>query len=419
MRDRVTPDGDGLVARLCAGLSHTGTTLYGSCVQQAVSNVLEAQGLRGAADLLGMSWGFGYRSGDVRLRAGERWPAAVARLSGLVITRLRPGSAQAAADAEHAALADGVPAVVAVDSYDIASPYQGTTHLMHALILVARDADGVTVLDPMNQPAPTRLPLEVYQRSRSSSVVAGHDLIVSRGSVDRACSPLEAVGELYADATAHREAGLEEFDRFVLDVEAGRVAPDVADVAAERSYAQRLVAAAAAERPELRSLADAMDSLARRWYFAHTVGMESGEDGGRRMPKILRALRNREVQMLDEFDETVRAAGLAPAAGAGAGSTDGTAVPDGLDALIRSVLERQTKIETAGLQSTDDLWAAGLTSLESVRMMMDIEDELGLEFPPSLLSRTTFESLSAIERAVVAVLSGTADEIATPEGANR
>ncbi|WP_424888963.1 phosphopantetheine-binding protein [Streptomyces sp. XH2] len=408
MRDREGTADEGLLARLRAGLSYTGTTEYGSCIQQATTNVLEAQGLRGAADLIGTSWGFGYQAGDVRLRAGERWLPAAARLSGLDITRLRPGSAEAASDLEQAALADGVPAVVAVDSYDIPSPYQGTTHLMHALILVGADADTVTVLDPMNRPEPARMNRAAYRHSRGSAVVAGYDLIVSRGSVDRPVSAVDAVGELYADAVARHEADLDEFDRFIRDVEAGRVAPDVADVAAERTYAHRLLAAAGRERPELKTSAAAMDTLARRWYFAHTIAMEGGAGASGRMPKILRALREREIQVLDEFADTVRAADLAPAGAA--------EVPPGLSASIRSVLESQTSIAVEGLGPDDNLWSAGLTSLESVRAMMAIEDELRLEFPPSLLSRATFESLSSIERAVVAVLTGSADDVSSNGG---
>ncbi|MGW3411379.1 phosphopantetheine-binding protein [Streptomyces sp. NPDC000888] len=411
MRDREGSAGEVLLARLCAGLSYSGTTEYGSCIQQATTNVLEAQGLRGAADLIGTSWGFGYQAGDVRLRAGERWLPAAARLSGLDVTRVRPGSAEAAFDLEQAALADGAPVVVAVDSYDIPSPYQGTTHLMHALILVGADADMVTVLDPMNRPEPARMSRAAYRRSRGSAVVAGYDLIVSRGSVDRPVSAVDAVGELYADAVARHEADLDEFDRFVRDVEAGQVAPDVADVAAERTYAHRVLAAASRERPELKASATAMDALARRWYFAHTVAMEGGAGVSRRMPKILRALRERELQVLDGFAETVRALGPAPAGAA--------EVPPGLSASIRSVLESQTSIAVEELGPDDNLWSAGLTSLESVRAMMAIEDELRLEFPPSLLSRATFESLSSIEQAVVAVLTGSADDVVSSNGGTR
>ncbi|MDQ1304371.1 MAG: phosphopantetheine-binding protein [Actinomycetota bacterium] len=410
MRDREGSADEGLLARLCAGLSYSGTTEHGSCIQQATTNVLEAQGLRDAANLIGTSWGFGYQTGDVRLRAGDRWLPTAARLSGLDITRLRPGSAEAAFDLEQAALADGAPAVVAVDSYDIPSPYRGTTHLMHALILVGADADAVTVLDPMNRPEPARMSRAAYRHSRGSAV-AGYDLIVSRGSVDHPVSAVDAVGELYADAVAQHEADLDEFDCFVRDVEAGLVAPDVADVAAERTYAHRVLAAASRERPELKTSATAMDALARRWYFAHTVAMEGGARVSPRMLTVLGALRAREIQVLDEFADTVRAAGLASA---GAAET-----PPGLSALIRSVLESQTSIAVEGLGPDDNLWSAGLTSLESVRAMMAIEDELQLEFPPSLLSRFTFESLSSIEQAVVAVCTGSADDVVSSSGGTR
>lgn len=411
MRDRDGSVNGGLLARLRAGLSYSGPTEHGSCIQQATTNVLEAQGLRDAANLIGTSWGFGYQTGDVQLCAGDRWLPAAARLSGLDIARLRPGSAEAAFDLEQAALADGVPVVVAVDSYDIPSPYQGTTHLMHALILVGADTDTVTVLDPMNRPEPARMSRAAYRHSRGSAVVAGYDLIVSRGSVDRPVSALESVGELYADAVARHESDLEEFDRFVQDVEAGRATPDVADVAAERTYAHRALAAASRERPELKMSATAMDALARRWYFAHTIAMEGGARVSSRMPTILRALREREIQVLDEFVDTVRAAGLAAAGYA--------ETPPGLSALIRSVLESQTSIAVERLGPDDNLWSAGLTSLESVRAMMAIEDELRLEFPPSMLNHATFESLSSVEQAVVAVLTGSAADVVASNGGTR
>jgi acyl carrier protein len=394
----VSRTADDALAQLRAGLTYRGPAQYGSCIQQATCNVLEAQGLRGAADLIGMSWGFSYRAGNDRLRGAERWLPAVARLSGLELHRPRFSSADSAFEAERAALQAGAPVVVAVDSFDITSPYQGRANLMHALVLVEWGADGVTVLDPMNEPRPTHLALDVYRRTRASAVVPGFDMIVSHGPPGRAYSALDALAELHADAITHREICVADLDAFILAVEAGRVAPDVADVAAERTYAQRLMAIASTEVPELAPLAAKIDTLARRWYFAHAIGIENDTRATQRMARILRDLRERETRLLDELAGTMSAIGLAPA-------------PDGAIALnlagfLRSVLTKQTQVTVDGLSATDDLWAAGLTSLESVRMMMDIEDELGVEFPPSMLNRSTFRNLAAIEGAINSLLAG-------------
>ncbi|MBD9725902.1 hypothetical protein IHE70_22295 [Streptomyces sp. ID-01-6.2a] len=112
------------------------------------------------------------------------------------------------------------------------------------------------------------------------------------------------------------------------------------------------------------------------------------------MAKVLRDLREREIRLLDELASTLEA-------------------PPHLISLISSVLSRQTDVKTEHLQPTDDLWAAGLTSLESVRVMIGLEDELGIEFPTSLLARNTFGSIAAIAEAIGGLLAGTSN---TAEG---
>ena len=47
-----------------------------------------------------------------------------------------------------------------------------------------------------------------------------------------------------------------------------------------------------------------------------------------------------------------------------------------------------------------DLYAAGLTSLATVSVMLGLEERFDIEFPESMLGRGTFRSLSAIADAV-------------------
>ncbi|WP_406349227.1 phosphopantetheine-binding protein [Streptomyces sp. NBC_00144] len=393
--------------QLRAGLAYTGTAQFGSCIQQATCNVLTAQGLEQAPDRIGVSWGFNYGPGADRLRSGERWLAGIARLSALHIQRQRFDSATAAFAAEQSALDGGSPVVVAVDSFDITSPHLGRTHLMHALILVEWGPESVTVLDPMNEPRPSLLSLDTYRRTRASAVARNFELIAFEGTLADGYSAIEALAALNTDALTHRETGLADLEVFIRAVESGQAVPDVADVAAERTYAQKVIAAAARELPGLESLAAKTDALARRWYFAHTMGMEAGGQPTQRMAKVLRDLRERETRLLDELASTVDAAGLAPA------DTPATPGSAQLISLISSVLARQTRVATERLKPSDDLWAAGLTSLESVRVMIGLEDELGIEFPTSLLARNTFGSIAAIAEALAGLLAGTSD---TTEG---
>lgn len=57
-------------------------------------------------------------------------------------------------------------------------------------------------------------------------------------------------------------------------------------------------------------------------------------------------------------------------------------------------------MDVAGLSETDDLYAAGMTSLASVNVMLALEGEFDVEFPDQMLNRSMFSSVAAIEAAV-------------------
>jgi acyl carrier protein len=71
-------------------------------------------------------------------------------------------------------------------------------------------------------------------------------------------------------------------------------------------------------------------------------------------------------------------------------------------ARIRRVLAAHGRLGTDAmlLADGDDLYAAGLTSLASVNVMLALEAEFDIEFPDSMLNRSAFASVGAIESAV-------------------
>ena len=73
---------------------------------------------------------------------------------------------------------------------------------------------------------------------------------------------------------------------------------------------------------------------------------------------------------------------------------------------IRAVLAAHGRLsgDVAGLSATDDLYAAGMTSLASVNVMLGLEGEFDLEFPDQMLNRSMFSSVAAIEAAVRKIL---------------
>jgi acyl carrier protein len=75
---------------------------------------------------------------------------------------------------------------------------------------------------------------------------------------------------------------------------------------------------------------------------------------------------------------------------------------------IRTVLAEHGRLgmDATQLADGDDLYAAGLTSLSSVNVMLALEGEFDIEFPDNMLNRSVFSSVRAIEAAVRKIAHG-------------
>ena len=73
-------------------------------------------------------------------------------------------------------------------------------------------------------------------------------------------------------------------------------------------------------------------------------------------------------------------------------------VEDTIRELLAQVLP--TRFKSDGLTATDDLYAAGLSSLATVDLMLAIEDRFEVEFTNDWLNRRTFASIAALSNAV-------------------
>lgn len=74
---------------------------------------------------------------------------------------------------------------------------------------------------------------------------------------------------------------------------------------------------------------------------------------------------------------------------------------------IRNVVNEHgnLSVDATTLGDEDNLYDAGMNSHSTVRVMLAIEERLGVRFPDELLTRETFVSLASLERAVT-YLSG-------------
>jgi acyl carrier protein len=71
---------------------------------------------------------------------------------------------------------------------------------------------------------------------------------------------------------------------------------------------------------------------------------------------------------------------------------------------IRRVLNDvgRLPVDAEALDDQADLYVAGMTSHASVNVMLELEEAFGIEFPPDMLTRSTFGSIAAIADAVQA-----------------
>ena len=69
---------------------------------------------------------------------------------------------------------------------------------------------------------------------------------------------------------------------------------------------------------------------------------------------------------------------------------------------IREILTQHGRLPVGveTLEDDSDLYNAGLTSLATVGLMLALEDAFDVEFPETMLSRKTFESIEAISEAI-------------------
>jgi len=69
---------------------------------------------------------------------------------------------------------------------------------------------------------------------------------------------------------------------------------------------------------------------------------------------------------------------------------------------IQAILVQHGRLSTPveELKADSDLYNAGLTSLATVGLMLALEDEFDVEFPDSMLSRKTFDSIESINDAI-------------------
>jgi acyl carrier protein len=82
-----------------------------------------------------------------------------------------------------------------------------------------------------------------------------------------------------------------------------------------------------------------------------------------------------------------------------------------MESEIREILSEHARlpVEMESLDDEADLYQAGMTSHASVSVMLALEDTFDIEFPESMLRKSTFESVSAISAALASLVGAAAE----------
>jgi acyl carrier protein len=72
--------------------------------------------------------------------------------------------------------------------------------------------------------------------------------------------------------------------------------------------------------------------------------------------------------------------------------------------LIRDVLAQHGHLGATSLADEQNLYDAGMTSHASVNVMLALEEHFDLEFPETMLTRSTFESIGNLRNALDTLL---------------
>lgn len=75
---------------------------------------------------------------------------------------------------------------------------------------------------------------------------------------------------------------------------------------------------------------------------------------------------------------------------------------------IRNILGEVARLEVpvASLADNDDLYAAGLSSLATVHVMLALENAFDIEIPDQMLTRQLFRSVDSLAAAVQTIRQG-------------
>jgi hypothetical protein len=275
-------------------LPYSAATPIATCHWQWIANILSTDGFANAWESLGLSWGC--REVGPVLFGLASWPKLLTQISGAEVEIRVYASADAACRDELAFSARGLPFVVEVDSYYLATACGEHDHVVHAVLVVERNREQVRLVDDRAGPEISRYAATDYDRMRANPCdgrVEPHKLYVVRTPPTRQASPSEIFQCIIEHLRETHEQSLETLERYVSRAADTGAAINVCRAAGERFQAARTFEFLAAQGiPGTRRPAAMLADLSNNWYLAHMLASHPSGESDRVRRRLVRIMRH-------------------------------------------------------------------------------------------------------------------------------
>jgi hypothetical protein len=274
-------------------LEYTAVPPIASCQWQWVANVFSHRGRPGLWRQLGLSWGYSWRGGSV-LFGSLRWPALVAEATGAVVEIETFSTLEAALGQEQEHYARGFDVIVEVDEFFLPGYPVAGQHVLHAVLVVGRSADAVSIVDTNSSSAVLTYDLEAYAEMRAHPCegrIERFKLYVVKSAPERTPPPTKLLRLVRRDLATSYDVGCQALDRYLTYMASNDDPVDVCRVAGERYQATRLFEyLSEAGVPGTARLPDLFEELTEQWYLVHLLASSERSRDPRRRRRTLAIL---------------------------------------------------------------------------------------------------------------------------------
>lgn len=264
-----------------------------TCHWQCIANIFALYDLPDAEIWMCPAWGIRWPGGGTLYGSGG-WRDMLKALLDATVREHTAASRAEASDIETQAASAGRMYVPEVDAWFLPSPYAGTEHIVHTVVVASLTSDDVTIIDPMNNPAPAIIPLSHYWQMREHSAAGRLEpfkLYIPEPGPYRGVEPANAATLARQEIAAQATRSIRDLAAFINWLAGTDEPTDVCRVAGERHQAAIFFDALADRGVDAaKESATLMSKLRDDWYLLHLLTTHEKADQARMRRRLRRML---------------------------------------------------------------------------------------------------------------------------------